>query len=72
MNHFEPDTGKLESVEAIWAELSKEVSMFEGITFGGLSPEGIELDGSAFKHLPFCEGKTLHYEPVAETVEAEA
>jgi NADH-quinone oxidoreductase subunit G len=72
LNHFEPDTGKLESVEAIWAELSKEVSMFEGITFGGLSPEGIELDGSAFKHLPFCEGKTLHYEPVAETVEAEA
>lgn len=72
LNHIEPDTGKLETVEAVWTELSKEVSMFDEITFGGLSPKGVQLDGSAFKHLPFCEGKTLHYEPAAETVEVEA
>lgn len=72
LNHVEPDTGDLSSVQAVWAELSNEVSLFEGQFFTTLSPEGVALDGSPFKHLPFCEGKTLHYEPAAETVEAEA
>lgn len=72
LNHVEPDTGDLSSVNAVWAELSKEISIFEGQSFKSLSPEGFALDGSAFNHLPFCEGKTLHYEPAAETVEAEA
>ena len=72
LNHVEPDTGDLSSVQAVWAELSSEISLFEGQSFAALSPEGVALDGSTFKHLPFCEGKTLHYEPAAETVEAEA
>ena len=72
LNHIEPDTGALDSVNKIWAELSKEVSMFNDRSFGTLSPEGLQLDGSAFAHLKFSEGKTLHYSPAAETVEAEA
>ena len=72
LNHIEPDTGVLDSVDKIWAELSKEVSMFNDLSFGTLSPEGLQLDGVAFSHLKFCEGKTLHYSPAAETVEAEA
>ena len=72
LNHVEPDTGNLETVTAIWAELSKEIALFNELSFESLSPEGVLLDGTAFQHLPFCEGKTLHYEPAAETVEAEA
>ena len=71
LNHVEPDTGSLETVDAVWAELSKEVNLFEGLSFSGLTPEGIQLDGSAFNHLSFCEGKTKYFEPAAETVEAE-
>lgn len=72
LNHLEPDTGNLESVDAVWAELAGEVSLLSGLTFRTLPPEGTLLDGTAFQHLSFCEGKTLHYQPAAETVEAEA
>jgi NADH-quinone oxidoreductase subunit G len=72
LNRVERDTGALDSVDAVWAELSKEVSLFDGLSFSNLAPEGVPLDGGAFKHLPFCEGETLHYEPAAETVEAGA
>jgi NADH-quinone oxidoreductase subunit G len=71
LNHIEPNAGSLETVDAVWAELSREVNLFEGQSFRGLAPEGIQLDGSAFNHLSFCEGKTKHFEPAAETVEAE-
>ena len=72
LNHVEPDTGPLESVHAVWEVLPQEVSLFADCSFRKLASEGHLLDGSAFQHLPFCEGKTLHYEPAAETVEAKA
>ncbi|MBH53647.1 MAG: ferredoxin [Opitutaceae bacterium] len=72
LNHLEPDIGKLGTVAAVWDALAEEISLFTSISFSSLSTEGVVLDGSAFEHLPFCEGKSLHYEPKAETVEADA
>ncbi len=61
----------LDSVQTVWEALASEVSVFDGVSFESISPEGVQVDGSAFKDLPFCEGKTLHYDPAAETVETE-
>ena len=72
LNRVEPDTGSLQSVDAVWSEISEEIELFGERSFAALPPDGVVLDGTAFKHLPFCEGKTLHYEPATETVEAEA
>jgi NADH-quinone oxidoreductase subunit G len=70
LNQLEPDAGAVATVDAVWAALSNELSLFADQSFASLSSEGVLLDGSAFKHLPFCEGNTLHYESMAETVEA--
>ena len=51
------------SVNEIWREMSDELSVFEGMTFANIGEEGKLLDSQPFDHLPFCEGKTLHYEP---------
>ena len=72
LNHLEPDTGSLQSLGAVWSEISEEIDLFKGQSFAALAPEGALLDGEAFKHLAFCEGQTLHYKPATETVEAEA
>lgn len=72
LNHFEPDTGSLETVDAVWNQLASEPGILEGQSFSRLSPEGVLLDGSSLQHLPFCEGKTLHYDPASEKVEAQA
>ncbi len=72
LNRLNSDAGNLESVEAVWAVLSNELKLFEDIAFDTIPETGLLLDGTAFKRLPFCEGKSLHFEPETETVEAEA
>lgn len=72
LNHVEPDTGTLDSVDAVWRQLTSEPGILEGKSFSRLSPGGALLDGSAWQNLSFCEGKTLHFDPAAETAEVEA
>lgn len=51
------------SIEAIWEQLSSQITHFSGMRFDSIPDTGQSIKGSAFAHLPFCEGKTLHYDP---------
>ncbi len=51
----------------IWKHLSREIAALRGIEYDRISDTGVVIDGSKFAHLPFCEGKSLHYEPTAAT-----
>ncbi|MEM9159433.1 MAG: 2Fe-2S iron-sulfur cluster-binding protein [Verrucomicrobiota bacterium] len=59
------------TVGSIWKHIAAEGSVFEGITFQGLSDQGQVLDCDAFDNIPFKEGKSLKYEPKQEAVAAE-
>ena len=66
------EEGQLATPAAVWAVLSSELRMFEGIAFDTLPETGALLDDSAFGDFPFCEKASLHFEPETESVEAEA
>jgi NADH-quinone oxidoreductase subunit G len=53
------------TVGSIWSELSSEISLLEGLSYTSLPASGQLLDASSFEGLPFAEGETLHYKPVA-------
>jgi len=53
----------------VWTALSEEVALLKDLSFTSIAPTGVLLDGSAYQHLPFVEGKTLHFEPASETAE---
>lgn len=59
------------TVGSIWKQLAGENSQFSELSFQSLSDQGQVLDSSAFEHLPFREGKSLHFEPKREAVVAE-
>ena len=59
------------TVGSIWKQLAGENSQFSGLSFQSLSDQGQVLDSSAFEHLPFREGESLHFEPNREAVAAE-
>ena len=53
------------TVDSIWPELSSDISLLEGISYASLPASGQLLDASLYEGLPFVEGETLHYKPVA-------
>jgi NADH-quinone oxidoreductase subunit G len=55
------------SPEALWASLASGVPQLAGWTWGGLGSLGKVLDASAWAHIPFGEGSSLHYDPAALT-----
>ena len=59
------------TVVSIWKQLADENSRFSELSFQSLSEQGQVLDSRAFEHLPFREGKSLHFEPKLEAVAAE-
>jgi NADH-quinone oxidoreductase subunit G len=54
------------TIGSLWKQIGIEGSVFEGISFQSLSDQGEILDGSAFEHFSFREGKSLHFEPKKE------
>ncbi len=59
-------TGQVEvpaNVDQVWDWISKEVSLLENLSWKKIPSSGLLLDGSAFAHLPFIEGASLHYQP---------
>ena len=62
----------LPGIEQVWKVMSAKISELEGITYNSLSYTGKLIDGSAWAKLPFCEGKSMHYEPEKEKVSAGA
>jgi NADH-quinone oxidoreductase subunit G len=58
------------SPQAVWQVMSHQVPQFAGIGFDSIPASGRLVDGSAFSHLPFPEGKSLHFEPAAASAQA--
>ncbi len=55
------------SPEIIWSELAAALAPLAGWTWAGIGMQGRVLDGSAWAHISFGEGKSLHYDPAALT-----
>ena len=55
---------------ALWSTLAAEVKPLATVTYAKLSPTGQLLDQSAWSALPFVEGETLHFKPVAPVAAA--
>ena len=59
-----PKKSEDEIREDLWKEMHEQIPQFKEISsFNGISDEGILIENSAFKHLQFCEGKGLHFNP---------
>ena len=50
---------------ALWTRLAAAVPLLAGLSHASLPDDGRLLDGSAWSALPFVEGETLHFKPVA-------
>lgn len=59
------------TVGSIWKRIASEIGQLAELSFQSLPDQGRILDSSAFEHLPFREGKSLHFEPKQEAVVAE-
>ncbi len=55
------------SPEALWQTLAAKIPQLAGWTWGGLGGLGRVLDASAWAHVPFPEGASLHFDPKALT-----
>ncbi|MFQ3223867.1 MAG: NADH-quinone oxidoreductase subunit G [Lentimonas sp.] len=53
------------TIDIAWGRIADKMSAFEGLTWRGISDEGIALDPAAFIDLPFVETKNLKFDPVA-------
>ncbi len=53
---------------SLWKLLAAEVPGLGPITYANLPETGLLLDATPFAALPFVEGETLHYKPVAPAV----
>jgi NADH-quinone oxidoreductase subunit G len=49
----------------VWTALATAVPALAGVTFAQVPETGLVLDAAAYAALPFVEGATLHYQPVA-------
>jgi NADH-quinone oxidoreductase subunit G len=49
-------------LESLWRRLGDDTGPLNGIKFESIPEEGLLLDGSAWKDLPFPETRSLHYE----------
>ena len=53
---------------SLWKLLAAEVPVLGPITYANLPETGLLLDATPFVALPFVEGETLHFKPVAPAV----
>ena len=53
------------TIDVAWQRIAEQVSAFAGLTWRGISDEGVALDPASFIDLPFVETKNLKFDPVA-------
>ncbi|CAA6693642.1 MULTISPECIES: 2Fe-2S iron-sulfur cluster-binding protein [unclassified Lentimonas] len=53
------------TMDVAWERIADTMSAFEGLSWRGISDEGVALDPAAFIDLPFVETKNLKFDPVA-------
>jgi NADH-quinone oxidoreductase subunit G len=53
------------TMDVAWERIADTMSAFEGLSWRGISDEGVALDPAQFIDLPFVETKNLKFDPVA-------
>jgi NADH-quinone oxidoreductase subunit G len=53
------------AIDTAWERIADKMSAFEGLSWCGISDEGVALDPAQFIDLPFVETKNLKFDPVA-------
>lgn len=53
------------TIDVAWERIADKMSAFEGLSWRGISDEGVALDPAQFIDLPFVETKNLKFDPVA-------
>ena len=53
------------TLDVAWERIADKMSAFGGLSWRGISDEGVALDPAAFIDLPFLETKNLKFDPVA-------
>lgn len=53
------------TIDLVWQRIAEKIGPFEGLTWRGISDEGVVLDPVPFIDLPFVETKNLKFDPVA-------
>lgn len=53
------------TIDGAWERIADKMSAFEGLSWSGLSDEGVALDPAQFIDLPFVETKNLKFDPIA-------
>lgn len=53
------------TIDVAWERIADKMSAFEGLSWRGISDEGVALDPKQFIDLPFVETKNLKFDPVA-------
>lgn len=59
-------------VHQVWTWIAERCELLQTLSWKKIPVTGQVLDSSAYAHLPFAEGETLHYKPAAETALAQA
>ncbi|MDG1241892.1 MAG: 2Fe-2S iron-sulfur cluster-binding protein [Opitutae bacterium] len=53
------------TIDLVWQRIAEKISAFAGLSWRGISDEGVSLDPASFIDLPFVETKNLKFDPVA-------
>jgi NADH-quinone oxidoreductase subunit G len=53
------------TIDLAWQRIADKTKAFTGLSWRGISDEGVALDPAPFIHLPFVETKNLKFDPVA-------
>ena len=53
------------TIDLAWQRIAEKIGAFEGLSWRGISDEGVALDPAPFIDLPFVETKNLKFDPVA-------
>ena len=53
------------TVDTVWQSLAATVPVLAGLNHAAISAAGVALDATAWKALPFVEGKSLRFDPTA-------
>lgn len=62
---LDPDLACEHTLASIWKHLNESTPLLSKVSYESLPDEGLLLDSTSFKDIPFCEGPSLHFDPKA-------
>lgn len=63
LNRLNESNDYIGQISNVWAMMQKEIPTLSDLTFEDIPDTGYLMDASAWLHLPFIEGKSLHFDP---------